>query len=69
MFRHTLWIGLVLSVLGLATAPSAGENHFGLIGMTERAKRLGGQLIVDSTPGRGTFITVEIPLEPLNNPT
>jgi signal transduction histidine kinase len=48
------------------TAPSASENHFGLLGMTERAKRLGGQLILDSTPGRGTSVTVEIPLEPLD---
>lgn len=46
------------------SAPSAGDNHFGLLGMTERAKRLGGRVAVDSTPGQGTSVTLEIPLEP-----
>ena len=50
-------------------APSAGDSHFGLVGMTERAKRLGGRLSVESTPGRGTVVTVEIPLEPSDAPT
>jgi signal transduction histidine kinase len=43
----------------------AGNNHFGLIGMAERARRLSGQVVVESTPGRGTVITLEIPLEPV----
>ncbi len=30
--------------------------------MTERAKRLGGQLVISSVPGSGTTVRVEIPL-------
>lgn len=39
-----------------------GEQHFGLLGMTERAKRLGGRLDVSGPPGEGTTIRATIPL-------
>ncbi|HEY2081326.1 MAG TPA: sensor histidine kinase, partial [Verrucomicrobiae bacterium] len=39
------------------------EGHFGLLGMSERAKRLGGNISVTSTLGVGTIISVDIPLE------
>jgi signal transduction histidine kinase len=39
----------------------AGQNGFGLTGMAERANLLGGQLQVQSDPGRGTVMTVAIP--------
>jgi signal transduction histidine kinase len=38
------------------------EGHFGLAGMNERAKRLGGRLSIESAPGAGTCIMVEIPM-------
>jgi signal transduction histidine kinase len=34
----------------------------GLLGMEERVRRLGGELRIDSQPGRGTIISAEIPL-------
>jgi len=34
----------------------------GLLGMEERVKRLGGTINIDSRPGAGTTITVELPL-------
>jgi signal transduction histidine kinase len=34
----------------------------GLLGMEERVRRLGGQLRLDSQPGRGTRISAELPL-------
>ena len=37
-------------------------GHFGLIGMRERARLLGGTLDVASTPGAGTCITLDVPL-------
>ena len=42
----------------------AGPNdgHFGLLGMAERAKRLGGLIAVTSSPGAGTLIRVELPV-------
>jgi signal transduction histidine kinase len=41
------------------------EGHFGLLGMSERIKRLGGQFSLVSAPGAGTTIRVEIGLEPV----
>jgi signal transduction histidine kinase len=38
------------------------ENHFGLVGMRERAQLLGGSLQVDSKPGQGTTILVDLPI-------
>jgi signal transduction histidine kinase len=49
------------------TTPAPGDNHFGLLGMSERAKRLGGQVVIDSVRGRGTAIEVEIPIDPLRS--
>jgi signal transduction histidine kinase len=46
-----------------AASPAAGtEHHFGLIGMSERARRLEGRVAIESARGRGTVIVVEIPL-------
>ena len=38
------------------------SSHFGLVGIRERAERLGGRATVDSAPGKGTRIVVEIPI-------
>ena len=40
------------------------EQHFGLIGLTERADLMGGRSRVSSSPGNGTEITVVLPLNP-----
>ena len=37
-------------------------GHFGLIGMRERAERLGGELRLASQPGEGTEVEVTVPL-------
>ncbi len=37
-------------------------DHFGLIGMRERAERLGGELRLASHPGEGTEVEVRVPL-------
>ncbi|MCW5851804.1 MAG: GAF domain-containing sensor histidine kinase [Anaerolineae bacterium] len=37
-------------------------GHFGLVGMTERAHLLGGTLDIASAPGRGTRLTIRVPL-------
>jgi PAS domain S-box-containing protein len=38
------------------------EGHFGVIGMRERAMLAGGVLTVDSAPGRGTVVRIEVPV-------
>lgn len=44
-----------------ATAEGPKDGHFGLQGMRERIKRLGGRLEIQSALGRGTVITAEVP--------
>ena len=39
----------------------AFPGHLGLRSMRERAARLGGTLVIDSAPGRGTQIQVRVP--------
>ena len=46
-----------------STGPN--EGHFGLLGITERAKRLGADLSIETQPGAGTIVTIRIALEPL----
>jgi signal transduction histidine kinase len=41
----------------------AHERNLGLYGMRERASLLGGTLTLESTPGAGTAVFVEIPLK------
>jgi len=41
---------------------SVQQDRFGLIGMSERARLLGGTLTVESTPRRGTAIDIIVPL-------
>jgi signal transduction histidine kinase len=43
-------------------SPGPNDGHFGLLGMSERAKRLGGQITVTSASATGTVIRVEIPV-------
>ena len=50
---------------GRGFAPHAvGGDHYGLVGMRERADAIGGRLTVDSRPGRGARIRVELEVQP-----
>lgn len=46
---------------GFDTATVAGGNHFGLVGMRERAARIGGRLRVVSMPQKGVAVRLRIP--------
>lgn len=51
--------------VGFASAKSQpDETHVGLRIMAERAERLGAQLQVLSTPGRGTSVVLTLPAAP-----
>jgi signal transduction histidine kinase len=56
---------LVLTVedngVGFNPGQPVNENRLGLFGMRERVEMLGGKLIVESAPGKGTTISVEVP--------
>jgi signal transduction histidine kinase len=47
---------------GFASAAGPGHGHFGLLLMRERARAAGGSLTVDSVPGRGTRVALDLPL-------
>jgi two-component system sensor histidine kinase UhpB len=47
---------------GTGFFPSARHRGFGLTGIRERVSALGGNWQIDSKPGRGTRISVEVPL-------
>jgi signal transduction histidine kinase len=44
----------------LSTAPTY-EEHLGLFGMRERVEMLGGRFTIESSPGKGTTVNVEVP--------
>jgi signal transduction histidine kinase len=43
-----------------------GNNHLGLLGMRERVEMVGGRFRVESSAGKGTTITAQVPSD---NPT
>lgn len=45
---------------GFDSAKGEREDAFGITGMHERARSIGALLVIDSTPGSGTSVTVEL---------
>jgi signal transduction histidine kinase len=59
-------LGVQIRDDGVGIAPSvlvqgSKEGHFGLIGMRERAERIGGGLSIDSGAGKGTDVILALP--------
>ncbi len=46
---------------GITNAELASVESIGLLGMTERARLLGGRVSIAGAPGRGTTVTVHVP--------
>jgi two-component system sensor histidine kinase DegS len=53
---------LIIEDDGIGFDPDAVETnrHLGLLGMRERVEMLEGKLMVESNPGKGTTILVEV---------
>lgn len=49
---------------GFAASQSSPTGHFGLLDMRERAQSMGSHLQVESEPGSGTRIAVDVPVQP-----
>ena len=49
--------------LGKVLHPESPERSFGIVGIQERVSLLGGQMEIQSRPGFGTLISIEIPYE------
>ncbi len=45
----------------IEAALTLSKEHLGLVGMKRRAQRIGGRLEIQSAPGRGTRIMLEVP--------
>lgn len=41
------------------------KNHYGLINMRERAKKAGGEVSIDSSPGKGTRVRLTVKPQPI----
>ena len=54
-------VALTIRDDGRGFDPRADHGSLGLSGMSERARLLGGRLQVDSSPGGGTSLTLEVP--------
>jgi signal transduction histidine kinase len=60
--------GRGFDVASALSAADPDQPHLGLFGMRERAALLGGRLTIESAPGQGTTIFVEIPIDHGQNP-
>lgn len=57
------WLRIEVQDWGVGFNPKEVEaGHFGLEGIRERARLLGGRSSIESSPGKGTHVMVEIPL-------
>jgi PAS domain S-box-containing protein len=55
---------VVIRDWGVGFDPSTvGEGHYGLLGVRERVRLIGGTLKIDSNPGAGVCITLKLPRE------
>jgi signal transduction histidine kinase len=54
-------VALVVTDDGVGFEPAAGERGYGLDGATARAAEVGGRFEVDSRPGAGSRLRVEVP--------
>lgn len=62
--RHSGALELAVCDDGAGFDPEAvGSGSFGLLGIVERARNLGGTVAIDSAPGRGTRVAIRIPLQ------
>jgi len=56
---------IVVRDWGVGFDPKAvGEGHFGLVGVRERARLIGGTTAIDSSPGEGVRVSLVLPRHP-----
>ena len=61
--QHNGFVALCIEDNGRGFSPQTATAGYGLRSMRDRARLLGGRLDVDSTPGKGTKITLNLPEE------
>jgi hypothetical protein len=60
--RGKLVLGIRDNGVGMADTLLQTGPSLGLLGMRERARALGGDVRITSTPGRGTLVAMTVPL-------
>ncbi|WP_420100332.1 sensor histidine kinase [Corynebacterium sp.] len=61
-------VGFDVDAVDASLPERAGEGHIGLRTMRRRVRELGGTVVVESTPGSGTALAVEVPLPRTSGP-
>ncbi|WXL26434.1 PAS domain S-box protein [Ectopseudomonas mendocina] len=59
----SLWLTITDDGKGFSPQKRQAGQSFGLVGMQERVFMLGGHLQIDSEPGEGTTLIVQVPLD------
>ena len=62
-------VNLTISDNGIGFDTKNISEGFGLKGLLERTQQVGGELLIESEPGKGTNITVSMPNEPIQETT
>jgi signal transduction histidine kinase len=61
---HALTVEVTDDGIGFdPTDPELRSHHLGLTSMEERARELGGRLALNARPGRGTVVSLEVPID------
>ena len=60
-YDHTVALEVRDNGRGIDESRIFGRQSLGMLGMKERAFLLGGELVIESTPGAGTTVIVRIP--------
>ena len=60
--RTTCEARLTDNGVGFAVSAAQGSSHYGLRGMRERIRKIGGEISFHSAPGKGTQIHITVPL-------
>ena len=63
LYREGRQLYLRIKDNGVGMTDHKKLNSFGLVGMKERVSMLGGELRIDSAPGKGTTLTISMPLD------
>jgi PAS domain S-box-containing protein len=63
--KDSLLLTVIDNGRGITTRELQHPKSLGLLGMRERANSVGGEVKLEGAPGRGTTVTVRIPLGPL----
>ncbi|MGA7594528.1 MAG: PAS domain S-box protein [Gallionella sp.] len=59
--RQCDWLLLEIKDNGVGFDQARKQHSFGLLGIKERAMMIGGNATIESTPGKGTLVTLRIP--------